>query len=80
MDVSHLLVDVGWNPRWLIFHEMEGSHDEHEEHERGTRGETRENHSSQQEQVTHMLDPRNTKRYKIHDQQGTIERVTGSSP
>ena len=45
-----------------------------------TRGEIQENHSNQQDIVTHMLDPRNTKRYKIHDQQGTIQRVTGSSP
>ena len=25
--------DVGWNPRWTIFHERSGSREEHEEHE-----------------------------------------------
>ena len=24
--------DVGWNPRWPIFHERSGSREEHEEH------------------------------------------------
>ena len=47
---------------------------------RGTQGETREKSLNQQEMVTHMLDPRNIKRYTIRIQQGTIHRVTGSSP
>lgn len=34
---------------------------------------------TQQDSVTHVLDPRNTKRYKIHGQQGTI-KVASSSP
>ena len=73
---SKIECDVGWNPRWPIFHERSGSRNEHEEHEE----KTRENHSNQQDLVTHMLDPRNTKRYTIRIQQRTIHRVASSSP
>ena len=50
---------------------------------KNTRGNARENTSESLKPtrtITHVLDPRNTKRYTIHNQQGTIHRVTGSSP
>ena len=47
---------------------------------RGGKHEGKErNHSNKKETITHVLDPRNTKRYTIQSQQGTIHRVTGSS-
>ena len=37
-------IDVGWNPRWPIFHEKSGSREEHEEHEG--------NHEGKHERIT----------------------------
>ena len=72
--------DVGWNPRWPIFHERSRSHDEHEEHEGKTWRGTQENHSNWQNDHTYARSSKHKRRYKIHDQQRTIQRVTGSSP
>ena len=47
---------------------------------RGKRGKHKGKHSTNNNIVTHALDPRNTKEYKILIQQRTIHRVTGSSP
>ena len=76
--------DVGWNPRWPIFHKRSGSREEHEEHE----GENEGNHEGKHERNTKTnkndhtcaRSSKDKERYKIHDQQGTIQRVIGSSP
>ena len=54
----------------MIFYDWSGSYQEHEgkheeEHDR--------KHSNQQDSITHVLDPRDTKRYTIQIQQRTIQ-------
>ena len=55
-------------------------YEEHEEHEEGNEGRNTREYSTNKNKVRHVLDHRNTKGYKNQIQQGTIHRVTGSSP
>ena len=64
--------DVGWNPRWPIFHERSGS----QLRTRRTRGETQENHSNQQDSITRALDPRTQR--EIHDPRSTKDDTKGN--
>ena len=60
--------DVGWNPRWPIFHE--GS--EIPRRTRRTRGRTERNHKgkhSRTSPITHPLDNQTHKIHKVHEQQ-----------
>ena len=38
-------VDVGWNPFWPIFHDLEGNEEEHEKHEREITQSTKSDHT-----------------------------------
>ena len=53
--------DVGWNPIRPIFHERSGSQLRTRRTHGESQGKTQEELSNQQDIVTHMLDPRNTK-------------------
>ena len=47
---------------------------------RGKQWKTQEDLSNQQDIVTHILDPSTHRDHTVQNQQGTIHRVTGSSP
>ena len=70
--------DVGWNPIRLIFHERSESCEEHEEHEGENEanhaGNTRESLKPTRNSHTYARFSKHKERYKIHDQQGTIQR------
>ena len=81
--VGRKMIDVGWNPRWPIFHERSGSHEEHKEHEGDHEGEHEGKHEGNTK--TNKNDhtcarSMNTK----EDTRSTINKgrytVTGSSP
>ena len=72
--------DVGWNPRWPIFHERSGTRDEHEEHEgknkENTRGNTREITQPTRSGYTYA---RSSKHKEIHDSNPTKDDTSGGS-
>ena len=70
--------DVGWNPRWLIFHERNRSREEHEEHEGKHEGKHERITQTNKNDHTCARSSKHKERYTIQSQQRTIQRVTGS--
>ena len=73
-------VDVGWNPRWPIFHERSGSREEHEgNHEGKHEGKHERNTKTNKNDHTYARFS-NTKEFTRSTINKVRYTVTGSSP
>ena len=79
-DVDVCGADVGWNARRLIFHERSGSAMKTKNTRGNHKGAQRETLKPTRLSHTCARSSKHKRRYKIHDQQRTIQMVTGLLP
>ena len=70
VDVEALR-DIGWNPRWPIFHKRSGSLEEHEEHE------GKHERITQTNKIDHTFS-RSSKHKEIHNPNPTRDDTKGN--